>query len=257
VESPGIDQALPRNPAEETDVRNDTPEPEDLAEAGQAGQAVPRERDDAPAGRTGGQDRAAIDGQRNGAGDARGVTTAHGDGPPGDEADVIRRAQAGDRQALGILVRRYQRRVFALGIRFFGNRDDAEDLVQDTFVRAWRGLDRFDLTRPFAPWLMRIASNRALTEIATRKRRAGVELDESMAWDGPGADEDLERRELQRRVGRALHELPEDQRMILLLRVSDGMSYRDIAASLDIPIGTVMSRLSRAREAMRRKVTQR
>jgi RNA polymerase sigma-70 factor (ECF subfamily) len=173
-----------------------------------------------------------------------------------DEAQLIRRAQNGEREALGILVRRYQRRVFGLGMRFFGNADDAEDLVQDTFVRAWRGLDRFDVSRPFLPWLLRIAANRALTEIATRKRRGGVELDENLVWDGPGADEDVARREMRVAVERALQELPDDQRMILLLRASDGLSYRDIAEALNIPIGTVMSRLSRAREAMRRKMNR-
>jgi RNA polymerase sigma-70 factor (ECF subfamily) len=246
---PGISPRLPRIHGEETDVRNDNSEPEGLAEDG----TVEPTRGE---GVGGGVSEGVADDATPLAGPAvRDGRDGVGNGvDPFDDVDLIRRAQEGDRQALGLLVRRYQRRIFALGIRFFGNSDDAEDLVQDTFVRAWRGLDRFDLSRPFAPWLMRIASNRALTEIATRKRRAGVELDESLAWDGPGADEDLERRELQRKVGRAINELPDDQRMILLLRVSDGMSYRDIAETLEVPIGTVMSRLSRAREAMRQKV---
>ena len=171
-----------------------------------------------------------------------------------DEPELIRRAQAGDRGALGILVRSYQRRVYALGIRFFRNSDDAEDLVQETFIRAWHALDRFDPERPFAPWLMRIASNRALTEIATRKRRGNEELDESISWSGPGADDDLERQQLQQDVERAVADLPADQRMILLLRATEGLSYREIAENMDIPIGTVMSRLARARETMRKKV---
>jgi RNA polymerase sigma-70 factor (ECF subfamily) len=104
--------------------------------------------------------------------------------------------------------------------------------------------------------LLRIAANRALTEIATRKRRGGVELDENLVWTGPGADEDVARREMRVAVERALQGLPDDQRMILLLRASDGLSYRDIAEALNIPIGTVMSRLSRAREAMRRKMNR-
>jgi len=171
-----------------------------------------------------------------------------------DEPTLIRRAQAGDQQAFGILLRGYQRRVYALGFRFFRNSDDAEDLVQETFVRAWRSLERFDAARPFAPWLLRIASNRALTEIATRKRRGGEELDDNLPWAGPGADDDVERREMQQQVGRAVGELPEDQRMILLLRATEGLSYRQIAEAMDIPVGTVMSRLARAREAMRKKV---
>ncbi len=170
------------------------------------------------------------------------------------ERELIRRAKDGNREAFGLLIRRYQRRIFALGLRFFGNADDAEDLVQDTFLRAWRNVHRFDEERPLAPWLFRIATNRALTEIETRKRRGGEELDERIAWEGPGADEELERKRLRENVDRAIGELPEDQRMILLLRTTEGMSYREISEALDIPMGTVMSRLARARETIRKKV---
>jgi RNA polymerase sigma-70 factor (ECF subfamily) len=170
------------------------------------------------------------------------------------ERELIRRAQSGDRDAFGALIRRYQRRIFALGLRFFGNADDAEDLVQDTFLRAWRNVQSFDAERPLAPWLLRIASNRALTELETRKRRGGEELDDRIAWTGAGADDDLDRRRLEESVRREVDRLPEDQRMILLLRTMEGMRYREIADALDIPIGTVMSRLARARETLRKRV---
>ncbi len=172
----------------------------------------------------------------------------------GREREWIRCAQDGDREAFGHLIRRYQRRIFALGLRFFGNADDAEDLVQDTFLRAWRNVHRFEEERSFAPWLFRIATNRALTEIETRKRRGGDELDERIAWTGPGADEDLERKQLRAEVDHAVAGLPDDQRMVLLLRTAEGMSYRAISDTLDIPIGTVMSRLARARETIRKRV---
>lgn len=171
-----------------------------------------------------------------------------------DDAELVGRARHGDRQAFGILVRRYQRRVFALGLRHFREKADAEDLVQETFLRAWRALDRFDETRPFAPWLFRIARNWSLTQLETRKRRGDAELGDEIAWSGPSPDEDAERRRLRADVNRAVGELPEEQRVILHLRVAEGMSYREIADTLEVPIGTVMSRLARARETLRGKV---
>ena len=86
------------------------------------------------------------------------------------DGDLVRRAQAGDREAFGVIVRRYQRRVFAVGIRMLRNRSDAEDLVQETFLRAYRALDRFEPDRPLAPWLYRIATNRALSSLGRRRR---------------------------------------------------------------------------------------
>jgi RNA polymerase sigma-70 factor (ECF subfamily) len=170
------------------------------------------------------------------------------------ERELIECAREGDREAFGALVRIHQRRIFALGLRFFGNAYDADDLVQDTFVRAWKNVDRFDVDRPFAPWLLKIATNRALTELETRKRRRGEEIDERIRARGPGPEEDLERARLTAAVERAVARLPEEQRMVLLLRTTEDLSYREIADTLDIPIGTVMSRLARARETIRKKV---
>jgi RNA polymerase sigma-70 factor (ECF subfamily) len=87
------------------------------------------------------------------------------------DGELVGRAKDGDRGAFGQLVLRHQRRVFALGLRWFRNADDADDLVQETFVRAWRALDRFDETRPFAPWLITIAVNRAKTMAGRPVRR--------------------------------------------------------------------------------------
>jgi RNA polymerase sigma-70 factor, ECF subfamily len=126
--------------------------------------------------------------------------------------------------------------------------------VQETFLRAWRALDRFDETRPFAPWLLRIATNWSRTQLETRKRRGGEELGDDLAWSGPSPDEDAEKRQLRDGVNRAVAQLPREQRVVLHLRVVEGMSYREIADTLEMPIGTVMSRLARAREILRGKV---
>jgi len=168
------------------------------------------------------------------------------------DGDLVAQAKAGDRGAFGQLVLRHQRRVFALGLRWFRNADDADDLVQETFVRAWRALDRFDETRPFAPWLITIAVNRAKTMAG--RVRPSEELDESILWAGPSPAEDAERARLESEVQNAMRALPQEQRVVLHLRAVESMSYREIAEALEIPMGTVMSRLARAREEMKRKL---
>ncbi len=180
------------------------------------------------------------------------AAAARGEDP--DDRDLVLRAKEGDRAAFGILVRRYQRRVFAMGLRWFRNADDADDVVQETFLRAWRALDRFEEDRPLAPWLLRIASNWAKTQVETRKRRGGEELDERIRWEGPSPEDDVDAARRREAVNRAVDALPEDQRLVLHLRVSEGLSYREISETLDVPIGTVMSRLSRARETLRARV---
>jgi len=171
-----------------------------------------------------------------------------------EDRELVARSRSGDPAAFGVLVRRYQRRLFALGLRYFRETADADDLVQETFLRAWRALDRYDESRPFAPWLFRIASNWALTQLETRKRRGVEPLDENLHWGGPSPAESAEARERRRALERAVGELPAEQRVVLHLRVAEGLSYREIADALDLPIGTVMSRLARARETLRGKV---
>ncbi len=171
-----------------------------------------------------------------------------------DDRELVLLARNGDREAFGRLVRRHQSRVFALGIRYFRNAADADDLVQETFLRAWRALGRFDVDRPLVPWLMRIGANWALTQLETRKRHGDEELDESIQWKGPSPEADVDRTRLYEAVNRAVDALPEEQRVVLHLRITEGLSYREIAEALAWPIGTVMSRLSRARETLRAKV---
>jgi RNA polymerase sigma-70 factor, ECF subfamily len=174
------------------------------------------------------------------------------DGYSLEDGELVGRAKTGDRGAFGQLVLRHQRRVFALGLRWFRNADDADDLVQETFVRAWRALDRFDETRPFAPWLLTIAANRARTMLG--RARPSEELHDSIMWEGPSPAEDAERARLESDVQTAMKTLPQEQRVVLHMRAVESLSYREISDALDIPIGTVMSRLARAREEMRRKL---
>ena len=168
------------------------------------------------------------------------------------DADLVRLAKRGDRHAFGHLVRGHQRRIFAIGLRWLRNAEDADDLVQETFVRAWQALPGFDDTRAFAPWLVTIAVNRAKTKLS--RARPAEEIDETVVWRGPSPEEDAERAILARDVNAAVAALPEEQRIVLHLRAVEDLSYREIADALGIPVGTVMSRLSRAREVLRRSL---
>jgi RNA polymerase sigma-70 factor (ECF subfamily) len=174
------------------------------------------------------------------------------------DAELVTRAKAGDNHAFSELVRRYQKPVFRIVLRMVRSLDDADDLTQDTFVRAHRGLKTFKDEYDFHPWLYRIAVNQAINLLNRRKRRPTVDLDEVPETEFRDAREmespmqAASRGELLDRLETALAELPEEQRTVFLLRVQEGLSYEDIAKSMGTPKGTVMSRLARARMALRK-----
>ena len=170
----------------------------------------------------------------------------------------MRRALAGDAEGFAALMRRYHGPLGRMLRAMVRNPEDAEDLLQETFLRAYRYLHRFDPGRPFGPWLMCIGANLARNHLRRVRGRPEVSLedggDESGgtfegAWlaDPRGAQE-LGHRELLARTRAALAHLPEEQRAVLEMRLLGEMSYKEIAAALGIPIGTVMSRLNRARQ---------
>ena len=175
--------------------------------------------------------------------------------PP--DAELVDRAAAGDESAFRALVVRHQVRVYQIVHRMLRDPTDAEDVTQETFVRVFRSLDRFDREREFGPWLHTIARNAALNYIASRGRRRAASLEELREKGAPPPAardesplESIARREVVERVRGAMEALPEEQRLVLSLREFDGLAYDEIAATLGIPIGTVMSRLSRARTAL-------
>jgi RNA polymerase sigma-70 factor (ECF subfamily) len=150
------------------------------------------------------------------------------------------------------------RAVYALGYGFFRNADDADDVAQETFVRAYQALDRYDARFTFYTWLRTIATRVALNEIAKRRRRrteGGESFEtaaETVAGETPDPIDTLSAAELQGELQVALAGVPPEYRAVLVLRAQDGLSYAEIAAILDIPPGTVMSRLHRARALVRR-----
>jgi RNA polymerase sigma-70 factor (ECF subfamily) len=160
------------------------------------------------------------------------------------------RAANGDRAAFETLVARHRQAVYRLCWSATGNPADADDAAQETFVRLFRSLSSYDASRPFAPWLRRIAWNTSLS--LRRDGQAGVprvseEEVPEIADPSPGPEEAAQRRQESERVEGALAGLPPELRAVLVLRAVEGLSYAEIAESTGVPAGTVMSRLSRAR----------
>jgi RNA polymerase sigma-70 factor (ECF subfamily) len=179
-----------------------------------------------------------------------------------DEADLLRAAQGGDRAAFSELVRRYQRAIYRVAYALTRNPSDADDLAQETFVRAWQAIGRFRVGEPVHPWLARIATNLAISLFRRRKRRPETPLEPLVEagrqWgveDDP-ADE-VERGERARHLQAAFAELKPEHQAVLALRVVEEQSYEAIAATLRVPIGTVMSRLSRARAELKARLAAR
>lgn len=162
-----------------------------------------------------------------------------------DDRALVRAVLGGDAAAARRLVERFEAPVFALCVRLLGHRQDAEDVAQETFVRALRGLKGFDGDRPLRPWLLGIAANRCRTALGRRSRHpASVESVDDRPDHRPGlADPDDLAAELDRAVGSLRHEY----RTVFLLFHEQGLPYEEIAQAVDRPIGTVKTWLHRAR----------
>jgi RNA polymerase sigma-70 factor (ECF subfamily) len=176
------------------------------------------------------------------------------------DAEVVQLVLAGEIDAFDELVRRTRRPAYRLARRITRNHEDADDVVQDSYVKAYRALPRFDLSRAFGPWFLTIVARTALSRIRQGARRATVPLDEpgaegtTLADRLPDATLDPAGQQSLLDVERALERLSEEHRSILALRVEGDLAYAEIASTLDIPVGTVMSRLARAREALLQEV---
>ncbi len=172
------------------------------------------------------------------------------------EAELIRRSQQGDEQAFGELVQRYYRLVMSIAYRLSNDPQLAEDMAQETFLKAWQALPRFRIkgeeATGFRPWLCRIAVNTTIDEM--RRQRPIADLEESMISPITQPSEALDRAVDAEAVRSAIARLPERSRAALILREYEGLSYQEIAEALDIPIGTVMSRLNYARKRLREEL---
>jgi RNA polymerase sigma-70 factor, ECF subfamily len=179
-----------------------------------------------------------------------------------EDALLVRQSLAGDQHAFQQLVERYQGRIFALTRHYTRNPVEIEDLVQDSFLKAFRRLDTFEHQSSFYTWLYRIAVNTILDSLKRRGRSPVqvVEDPELLSRPGPsqglGPGAALEREEVARVTHEALAELPEIFRTVLVLREFEDLAYQDIADVLGISIGTVESRLFRARARFKEKLLQ-
>ena len=157
-----------------------------------------------------------------------------------EDARLVARCRAGDMSAFETLVRRYERVLFTVALRMLGNRDEAADATQETFVRVYERLETYDATRRFFPWMYRILMNDCLNTLRSRRPQAPI-TDETLI--GPGPFEALDAAERAARVQAALLSLPAEQREVIVLRHFAELSYEDIGGALDIPVKTVKSRI--------------
>jgi RNA polymerase sigma-70 factor (ECF subfamily) len=169
-----------------------------------------------------------------------------------DDATAIRGCRAGDRQAFRHLVEAYQGQAIGHAVGILGNRDDARDAVQDAFIDAFQALSRFDLSRKFYPWFYVILRNRCYKLAGARTKRETESLDDPNILE-PSTDAPREELLL---LERALLELDPEDREIITLKHLDGLTYQELAERLQVPEGTVMSRLFHARKRLHARLTR-
>ncbi|MBI3457207.1 MAG: sigma-70 family RNA polymerase sigma factor [Candidatus Rokubacteria bacterium] len=173
------------------------------------------------------------------------------------ERRFVERLRAGDARAFEELVRTYQHRVFGVAARMLGNASEAEEVAQEVFLRVHRAVGEFRGEAKLSTWLYAITSRLCLTRLAESERRLGREGEEVLMRLANGHANPvaaLERSELEAALHRAIAELPEDRRIVVVLRDLEGLSYEEIAEALELPVGTVRSRLHRARLDLREKL---
>lgn len=172
--------------------------------------------------------------------------------------ELARRAAGGDEDAFAQLVGLHEKKVYGLALRMCGNPEDAADAAQEAFLAAWKGLPRFRGEAGFSTWLYRLTSNTAIDHLRRVKRQRGeVSLDGGgpgldAVDDAPSPQAQAEETELREAVAEGLSMLSEDHRQALLLRELRGLSYEEIASELRVDLGTVKSRISRARGSLRK-----
>ena len=176
------------------------------------------------------------------------------------DQQLVAKVQKGDSRAFDLLVLKYQHKIFGLISRYVHDADEVQDVAQEAFIKAYRALPRFRGDSAFYTWLYRIAINTAKNHLVSRSRRppgSDVEVEDAEYYEGGSALRDIESpenvlfgAELKAVVEQAIRNLPDDLKTAVTLREFDGLSYEDIADIMDCPVGTVRSRIFRAREAI-------
>lgn len=178
------------------------------------------------------------------------------------EQELVARARAGDHSAFEQLLLDNQNRVFSLALRMVGDREDAADLAQEAFLKAWQGLGSFQGDSSFSTWVYRLTSNVCIDFLRRQKRRRDIEPvtsldDEESGWSEPAdhsqdPHRQVEQAERSEALRRGVAALPDHQRQILVMREMAGLSYQEIGQQLELDLGTVKSRIARARLALRK-----
>ncbi|MCR6662447.1 MAG: RNA polymerase sigma factor RpoE [Luteimonas sp.] len=176
------------------------------------------------------------------------------------DLELVKRVQRGDSAAFDLLVRKYQHRIAALIGRYIPDWSECQDVAQETFIRAYRAIGNFRGDAQFYTWLHRIAVNTAKNHLVASNRRpptGDIDVEDAEQYDAgvrlrdnDTPERELMRQQLEQTVMRAVEALPEELKLAITLREVDGLSYEEIAERMDCPIGTVRSRIFRAREAI-------
>ena len=190
--------------------------------------------------------------------------TKHQLADAGSDRTLVERVQRGDKAAFDVLVRKYQHKIVKLVTRYVHDSTEALDVAQEAFIKAYRALPGFRGDSAFYTWLYRIAINTAKNHLVAESRRPldhGVDLQDPEQYDMQARLRDVDTperllltEEIQRTVEQAIEQLPEDLRTAIVLREIEGMSYEEIAEAMSCPVGTVRSRIFRAREAIDSKL---
>lgn len=181
-------------------------------------------------------------------------------GSTNSDAQLVKRVQKGDKRAFDLLVVKYQHKIVSLVSRYVRDNDEALDVAQEAFIKAYRALPRFRGDSAFYTWLYRIAVNTAKNTLVAAKRRPleyDLDLQDPEQYDMHARLKTTDtpeaiamKDEMHERINESIEQLPEDLRTAIILREIEGLSYEEIAEAMDCPVGTVRSRIFRAREAI-------
>ena len=179
------------------------------------------------------------------------------------DKQLVGRVQRGDKRAFDILTIKYQHKIVALVSRYINDADEVMDVTQEAFIKAYRALPRFRGDSAFYTWLYRIAINTAKNHLVSRSRRppdtdievdGEFQADSVVLRDNSGPENTVAKDQLGREIFSAINKLPEELKVALTLREFDGLSYEEIAEVMECPVGTVRSRIYRAREAIEKRI---